>query len=157
MARVAAAGLDTWPITFEVTESALMENLEASRTALQQLYDAGFRVVLDDFGTGHSSLSRLDEIPVRGIKVDKRLVQRLSADAQARSVLDAIVQVGSAYRLAVTAEGIEDAETLQIVGDHGVDYAQGYYLSRPKPAHELVDLLARPWVGSDRAAPYPGG
>lgn len=146
MARVAAAGLDHWPIMFEVTESALMENLEASRTSLQQLHDAGFRVVLDDFGTGQSSLSRLDEIPVHGIKIDKRLIQQLSTVAPARTVVDAIVSVGSAYDLVVTAEGIEDAETLRIVREHGVDYGQGYYLSRPKPPAELADFLAEPWT-----------
>ncbi|WGL50983.1 EAL domain-containing protein [Nocardioides sp. BP30] len=145
MTRVADAGLTSWPITFEVTESALMENLEASQEALQQLRDAEFRVVIDDFGTGHSSLARLDQLPVGGIKVDKLLVKRLAGDPTARAVLRAIVDVGKAYSMLVTAEGIEDAETLRIVREIGVDYAQGYHLSRPRPAGELVELLRRGW------------
>ncbi|WP_017935132.1 EAL domain-containing protein [Nocardioides sp. Iso805N] len=145
IARITGAGLSNWPITFEVTESALMENLELSRAALQQLRDAEFRVVIDDFGTGHSSLARLDQLPVGGIKVDKMLIKRLAGDHTARAVLRAIVDVGKAYSMLVTAEGIEDAETLQIVRDIGVDYAQGYYLSRPKPAEELVEFLTRHW------------
>jgi EAL domain-containing protein (putative c-di-GMP-specific phosphodiesterase class I) len=104
-------------------------------------------VVIDDFGTGHSSLSRLHEIPARGLKVDKLLVQRLASDPAARTVLRAIVEVGRAHTVLVTAEGIEDAETLKIVRDMGVDYVQGFYLSRPRPAEELVDFLAQPWAG----------
>lgn len=145
--RIEGAGLSTWPIIFEVTESAMMENLDASRAALQRFYDADYRVVIDDFGTGHSSLSRLHEIPARGLKVDKLLVQRLASDPAARTVLQAIMEVAKAYTVMVTAEGIEDAETLRIVSDLGVDYVQGFYLSHPKPAEDLVEFLAQPWAG----------
>ena len=145
IARIEEAGLGPGRFAFEVTESALMQNLTLGRRALQRLVDAGYRVVIDDFGSGYSSLARLSEIPTMGIKIDMSLVLQLTADPAARTVLGAIVDVGRAYGLAVTAEGIEDAETLRIVRDLGVDYAQGYYLSRPRPADELTDLLARPW------------
>ena len=144
--RLGASGLEAKWFTFEVTESALIDNLAAARDALQRLYDAGYRVVLDDFGTGHSSLARLWEIPSSGLKIDMALIQRLSRDPAARTVVNAIVDIGHAYGMTVTAEGIEDAETLSIVRDLGVDFAQGYYLSRPKAAAELTELLRRPWA-----------
>lgn len=148
IARIAEAGLGPEQFTFEVTESALMQNLALGRAALQELADAGHRVLIDDFGSGYSSLARLSEIPTQGIKIDMGLVQQLATCPAARTVLSAIVDVGGAYDLAVTAEGIEDATTLQIVRDLGVDYAQGYYLSRPKPPEELAELLATTWADS---------
>ena len=88
---------------------------------------------------------RLDELPADGLKVDKKFIQRLTTDARTRTVVRSVVDVGKAYGLVVTAEGIEDAATLQAVRDLGIDYAQGYYLSRPQPAPDLVDLLASTW------------
>jgi len=141
--RVEGAGLGTWPVIFEVTETALMENLEVGRQGLQLLQDAGYRVLIDDFGTGHSSLALLDELPVGGLKIDRKFIHRLSADPAARTVVSAIVAVARAYDLKTTAEGIEDADTLQIVRELGIDFAQGFYMCMPAPADGMAELLNR--------------
>lgn len=144
--RIEAAGLSD-RIVFEVTESALMENFETGRAALECFRRAGSRIVIDDFGTGHSSLARLDELPADGLKVDRKFIQRLTADGPTSTVVRAIVEVGKAYGMVVTAEGVEDAETLQALRELGVDYAQGFFLSRPEPAEELTELLRSGWRG----------
>ncbi len=139
--RMEGAGLGTWPMIFEITETALMENLEVGRQGLQLLQDAGYTVIIDDFGTGHSSLALLDELPVGGLKIDKKFIQQLSVDPAARTVVSAIVAVAGAYQLKTTAEGIEDAETLRIVRDLGIDFGQGFYMCMPAPADGMTELL----------------
>ena len=148
--RVAAGGADGSHFSLEVTESAVMANPALARAALLRLRAAGFRVVIDDFGAGHSTLARLTEIPVQGIKIDMGLVQRLTTEPATRAMLRAIVDVGRAYDITVTAEGVEDAETFDIVRDHGVGWVQGFYVSRPRPAEELGELLASSWDGQPR-------
>ncbi|MCA1982049.1 EAL domain-containing protein [Nocardioides nematodiphilus] len=143
--RVAAGGADGSHFALEVTESAVIANPVVARAALLRLREAGFRVVIDDFGAGHSTLARLTDIPVQGIKIDMGLVQRLRTDPASRTVLRAIVDVGRAYDFTVTAEGVEDAETFDIVRDHGVGWVQGFYVSHPRPAEELDDVLAGSW------------
>ncbi|MGZ4453162.1 MAG: EAL domain-containing protein [Nocardioides sp.] len=139
--RMEGAGVGTWPMIFEITETALMENLEVGRQGLQLLQDAGYTVIIDDFGTGHSSLALLDELPVGGLKIDKKFIQQLSVDPAARTVVSAIVAVAGAYRLKTTAEGIEDAETLRIVRELGIDFGQGFYMCMPAPADGMTELL----------------
>jgi diguanylate cyclase (GGDEF)-like protein len=129
-------------LLLEVTETALMEELDTTRAALADLRAAGVGVMIDDFGTGYSSLARLGELPITGLKLDRRFTSGLGVDPTMRRVLRAIAELAGAYGLEVVAEGIEDAGALADVEALGCRFAQGYYIGRPLPAAALESLLA---------------
>jgi len=142
--RLRLAGVPAENLVLEVTESALMDELDATRGALRQLLGAGVRVWIDDFGTGHSSLARLGELPVTGLKVDRRFTAGLGRDPGALPVLRAIVDLAGAHGLSVVAEGIEDADALAACEELGCEFAQGFHLGRPMDAAAVSDLLSSP-------------
>jgi diguanylate cyclase (GGDEF)-like protein len=131
-------------VIVEVTESAVMQELDAARVTLERLIVAGVGVHIDDFGTGYSSIARLGELPVTGLKIDRKFTMALGTDANAGRVLAAISDLARAYRLQVVAEGIEDAGALEYIATLGCDFAQGYHLGRPAPADVVERLLAQP-------------
>jgi diguanylate cyclase (GGDEF)-like protein len=131
-------------IQIEVTESAVMQELEAAHASLEQLMSAGIRVLIDDFGTGYSSIARLGDLPVAGLKIDRRFTAGLAADPAVRKVLSAISDLARAYGLKVVAEGIEDAISLWQVSAVGCHFAQGFHLGRPGPANVVEKVLAAP-------------
>jgi diguanylate cyclase (GGDEF)-like protein len=138
------ARLDPSALTVEVTESALMEELDTAREVLEELKAAGVHVLIDDFGTGYSSLARLGELPISGLKIDRRFSRGLGHDPNVMPVVRAIADLARAYGLDVVVEGIEDSEALASVDVLRCEYAQGFYLGRPAPADVVEELLARP-------------
>jgi EAL domain-containing protein (putative c-di-GMP-specific phosphodiesterase class I) len=143
---VARSGLKPGALMLEVTESALMEELDTARTVLEQLSELGVRVLIDDFGTGYSSLARLGELPISGLKIDRQFVRGLGSDPTVMPVVRAIADLARAYGLEVVVEGIEDASALAGVDELGCEYAQGYHLGRPAPAAVIEGLLASPFA-----------
>lgn len=119
-------------LTIEVTESALLHDDAHARAALATLAARGARIALDDFGTGYNSLSRLAELPVHVIKVDRSFVHA-SDTPEGRAVLRAVLAVARAHGLDVVAEGVERAEELTTLVGMGVDTVQGFMLGRPAP------------------------
>lgn len=119
-------------LTIEVTESALLHDDAHARAALATLAARGVRIALDDFGTGYNSLSRLAELPVHVLKVDKSFVQA-SGTPSGVAVLRAVLAVARAHGLEVVAEGVERAEELTTLVDLGVETVQGFMLGRPAP------------------------
>ncbi len=105
---VKRSGLRPGALMLEVTESALMEELDTARAVLEQLDEFGVRVLIDDFGTGYSSLARLGELPISGLKIDRRFVRGLGRDPAVMPVIRAIADLARAYGLEVVVEGIED-------------------------------------------------
>jgi diguanylate cyclase (GGDEF)-like protein len=142
------ARLDPSALTVEVTESALMEELDTAREVLEELMAAGVQVLIDDFGTGYSSLSRLGELPISGLKIDRRFARGLGHDPNVMPVVRAIADLARAYGLDVVVEGIEDSEALASVDVLRCEYAQGFHLGRPAPADVVEELLAMPPGGS---------
>ena len=138
------AGVPPEALRLEVTESALMEELETTRQALEELMAAGVRVLIDDFGTGYSSIARLGELPITGLKIDRRFTSGLGVDASVRPVLRAIAELARAYDLQMVAEGIEDSRALHDVDELGCQFAQGYLLGRPGPPASIERLLKGP-------------
>lgn len=126
-------------LCFELTESQLMDDPGQTLEVLHRLRHLGVRVAIDDFGTGFSSMSYLRELPVDEVKIDRRFVADLQAgDATiARSVID----LGHNLGLHVVAEGVESAESLELLRELGCDSAQGYHLGRPMPLSELAVYL----------------
>jgi diguanylate cyclase (GGDEF)-like protein len=144
-------------ILLEVTESAVMAQPDAAIQTLHQLARQGIHLSIDDFGVGQSSFAYLRQLPVNELKIDKLFVQRI-ADAPAdRSIVRSIVELGHQLGHHVTAEGVEDAATLEFLRGIGCDHAQGYYISAAQPAAAL-DRFLDDWAGaSPRRAPDPAG
>src|SRR5580692_702398 len=128
----------------EITESALVEDLEATRHAIQTLRNAGVRIVIDDFGTGYSSLYHLYELRFDKLKIDKRFIQELVTTGESAVFIRAMVGLCRGLNLSVTAEGVETEAQAKAVLDHGVDQAQGFLFGKAVPAAQVPQLFAAP-------------
>ena len=137
LGAMAAARIDPSQLSFEITESVLMEDVDRSIQILRSLKDIGVGLTIDDFGTGYSSLSYLERFPVDGLKIDRSFVSRLGTNAADGAIVAAVLALGHALDLTVTAEGVETVEQLQILADLGCDAAQGYLFARPLPPSDF--------------------
>jgi EAL domain-containing protein (putative c-di-GMP-specific phosphodiesterase class I) len=130
-------------IEIEVTEGAVMSEPEQARAVLAQINKLGLGVLaIDDFGTGYSSLARLHELPLDELKIDQSFVMRMAREGD-DTVVRSIVDLGHALGFRIIAEGVETEETWNRLEDLGVDYVQGYVMTRPLPADELIAWLQR--------------
>jgi PAS domain S-box-containing protein len=142
-------GLDPEWLELEVTESMLMEGVDAQGvdTTLDTLFalkHLGVRLAIDDFGTGYSSLAYLKRFPLDTLKIDRSFVKDLPRDAEDAAIARAIIAMAHSLKLAVVAEGVETAEQLAFLQQHGCDLVQGFLFSRPVPGKEFAALLAGP-------------
>ena len=128
-------------LTLEITESAVMSELHLARTVLHCLRDIGVQISMDDFGTGHSSLAQLRDIPLHQLKIDKSFVMAMLADRQNQSIVRTTIELAHNMGLEVVAEGVEDESTLRHLANEGCEQAQGYFLSRPIPSRDLLNWL----------------
>lgn len=140
-----ATGLPAELLELEVTEGALMEDSEITLATLHALRSHGMHLSLDDFGTGYSSMSYLTRLPLNNLKVDQSFVRNLPHDKESLAIVRAIVSLAKAIGLTVTAEGIEDLEQARVLQSFACEMLQGYCISKPIPAQELMPLLNRHW------------
>jgi diguanylate cyclase (GGDEF)-like protein len=135
-------------ILLEVTESAVMGKPEAAIRVLRQLADRGIDLAIDDFGVGQSSFAYLRQFPVSELKIDKIFTQRI-ADADAdRTIVRSIVELGHHLGYKVTAEGVDNADTLRFLAQVGCDHAQGFLIARALPADAVERMIdSREWIG----------
>jgi PAS domain S-box-containing protein len=126
-------GADPSLLVLEITETAFMQDLDAGRNFAHALHDLGCGLALDDFGTGYASFTYLKTLPFTYLKIDIEFVRDLATSAPNRHVVDAIVSLAKGFGQQTIAEGVEDQATLDILKEHGVDYAQGFHLGRPEP------------------------
>jgi EAL domain-containing protein (putative c-di-GMP-specific phosphodiesterase class I) len=131
-------------LTLEITESTIMAESQRTLETLQKLRALEVRLSIDDFGTGYSSLAYLHRLPVHEMKIDRSFISGLVGDTTSGAIVRAAVDLGHKLKLAVVAEGIEDAATWQRARADHIDYGQGYYLARPVPAAEVTAWLAAP-------------
>jgi PAS domain S-box-containing protein len=141
VSALAASGLPARRLELEVTESALLQAEEQVTRVLNDLRTLGVRAAIDDFGTGYSSLGYLCKFPIDRIKIDRSFIQRLS-DATAAAVVHAIIGLGRQLGMAVTAEGIETPEQLEMVREAGCAEVQGFFFSPPRSIRDIHDMLA---------------
>ena len=127
-------GLDGKYLDLELTESALVQNLDSTAVVLASLKKAGVELSMDDFGTGYSSLSYLMRLPFDTLKLDRSFISDLATRANARTLTLSIITLAHNLGLKVVAEGIETQEQLGFLQDSGCDQGQGYYFSPPLPA-----------------------
>ncbi len=138
-------GVDPGNLTFEITETAAVSNMEHARRFAERLERIGCRLALDDFGTGLSSLSYLKHIPAQVLKIDIEFVQGIVGSSLDQYLVRTIVGIAKRLGQVTVAEGVEDAATLTMLRRFGVDFAQGYYLGRPAP----IDTRHAPEVTAD--------
>jgi PAS domain S-box-containing protein len=129
-----AAGADPADLVFEITETALMENAEAGEAFAQGLSTIGCPIALDDFGTGFGSFTYLKTLPITYLKIDVDFVRDLAGNEANQHLVRAIVGLARDFGYETIAEGVEDAEALEMLKEFGVDFAQGLYLGAPAPA-----------------------
>lgn len=129
-------------VTLEVTESAVVDNPQAAIALLRRFKDDGFKISIDDYGTGYSSLAQLKQLPVNELKIDKSFVQRLETDEDDQIIVRSTIELAHNMGLSVVAEGIEDEYSLHWLARHGCELAQGYFISRPQPSEKITPWLA---------------
>ncbi|HJQ44701.1 MAG TPA: EAL domain-containing protein [Amycolatopsis sp.] len=130
-------GLPASALCLEITESALMRDSALASETLAALRNLGVRLAIDDFGTGYSSLAQLQKLTLDTLKIDRSFVSGLGQSADAEAIVTSIIAMAHAVELTVVAEGVETEEQLELLRKLGCDQAQGFYLGRPEPAHEL--------------------
>lgn len=140
-ALLAKHELSNTDISFELTESVIVKEPEKSIVQMQALRDQGFSLAIDDFGTGYSSLSYITRLPVDTIKIDKCFVIPLATNKGEQSICKAVLKLASNFNMQVVAEGVEDRKSMELLKTWGCKYAQGYHISRPIPAQELVTWI----------------
>ena len=135
------SGLEPSSISFEITESRLMENISVALDILSRLSLKRFNLSIDDFGTGYSSMEQLQRIPFSEFKIDRAFVNGAAREPSARAILESSVLLAKKLDMKVVAEGVEDQEDWDLVAEVGCDQAQGYYVSRPLPFIQLIKWL----------------
>jgi PAS domain S-box-containing protein len=138
---VLGSGAPPANLIFEITETAVAENLPAARAFAQHLRKLGCAFALDDFGVGHGTFTYLKHLPVDYLKIDIQFIRELLSDEADQQVVRAIIGVAKQFEIKTIAEGVEDAATQELLGSMGVDYAQGYHIGRPMPLTRLWQSL----------------
>jgi diguanylate cyclase (GGDEF)-like protein len=141
--RLGAHGLDPGRVTVEVTESAAMGDYGVTEPVLRDIAAAGFKLAIDDFGAGYSSLSRLRDLPVQLLKIDRSFLRDVPERSEATAVVTAILELAQALGMETVAEGVETIEQRDLLIERGCPLAQGFLLGRPAPARDLEPLLRR--------------
>jgi diguanylate cyclase (GGDEF)-like protein/PAS domain S-box-containing protein len=142
-AALDACGLPSASLTFEITESMVMEDLSGARDIMKKLNRLGVRLAIDDFGTGHSSLAYLKQFPVHEVKVDRAFVKGVAESRVDSAIVRAVIELANAIGIAAVAEGVETSDQVTGLRMLGCRVAQGYYFSHPLPAKEFDELLTR--------------
>jgi diguanylate cyclase (GGDEF)-like protein len=147
------SGLDPQFLGLDITEHTLMQNPESSVSILHELRDLGVRVSIDDFGTGHSSLSYLRRFPVDAVKIDRSFIKELTMSPGAAATVGAIVAMAHSLRLKVIAEGVETTEQLNFLRSLDCDEMQGYFITPPVPPEDVPRLFEAADAGSEGVLP----
>ncbi|WP_394247242.1 EAL domain-containing protein [Vibrio profundi] len=148
-ASIAQNKLHTQQIKLELTESALIDNFNYVNQVLEQMQDLGFRVSIDDFGTGFSSLSYLCRLRFDEIKIDRAFVTHVVSDEKLQTVFNSIASLATNLNKPVVAEGVETLEQLNYAQHKHVDYIQGYFFSKPLLEDEYIQYLEKSLLETD--------
>lgn len=138
------SGLHPACLGLEITESAVMDDVELARSRLQELKGLGVGLGIDDFGTGYSSMAYLKRFPLDVLKIDRSFVNSLGSSAEDRAIVSATITLAHALGLRVVAEGIETEEQLTELQRLGCDVAQGFFFSRPVPPLDITSMINKP-------------
>ncbi|THB69157.1 MAG: EAL domain-containing protein [Gammaproteobacteria bacterium] len=128
-------------LVLEITESAMMEDRDHATKVLNDLDDKGFRISIDDYGTGYSSLAYIRQLPIKEIKIDRSFVMDMIEQKDDMMIVHTTIEMSHNLGLEVVAEGVENQESLEELKKMGCDVAQGYHLSRPVPVADLLEWI----------------
>ncbi len=128
-------------LTLEITENTVMHDIHHAIAVLECLRDIGVRISMDDFGTGHSSLAQIRNMPLHELKIDKSFIMTLMSDEKNKAIVRTTIELAHDMNLIVVAEGIEDEDTLRQISDMGCEEAQGFFLGRPMASGELLHWM----------------
>ena len=131
--EIQQTGADPTNLVFEITETAIMSDIEKCHAFAHGLVALGCGIALDDFGTGFGTFTHVKKLDVKYLKIDIEFVRGLIESSANQHVVKAIVNLAEGFGCETIAEGVEDAETLELLREYGVDYAQGFHLGRPAP------------------------
>lgn len=140
-AILSESGADPSRILIEITETALMADVETNLRVLRQLAELGLRVAVDDFGTGYSSLAQLTRMPVSILKIDKAFIDGIESSAESRTVVRAVIGLGRALGMKLVAEGVENEAQLLELRSNGCDFIQGYFFYRPLDEKTFINTV----------------
>ena len=154
LAILTETGLAPSRLEVEITETALVNDLDATREILTSLQNLGVRIALDDFGTGYSSLYHLRELKFDKLKIDRSYVDTISMSEERAKLVDAIIKLSSSLGLVTTAEGIESHDSLDWLAEQGCDYGQGFLFGAPMEK-EALEAVIREHGASAPAARLP--
>lgn len=135
---VASHGIDPSRVVLEVTETALVQDLDRTARSLQRLREAGFRIAIDDFGTGYAGLQYLRNFPADIVKIDRSYVDRISAEDRNRSIVAATVTMAQSLGMGLIAEGVESPDDLAVLQRLAIQRYQGFLFARPGPVMKQV-------------------
>lgn len=138
---ISGFGLDPSSVVLELVESSFLSDQNEAQLWMQKIKRFGIRLALDDFGTGYSSLSYLNMYPFDIMKIDRSFITNLSRNKSNFALVESMITMAHKLNMKVIAEGIEDAETIEILTNLGCDSIQGYYISKPKPIPEIIEFL----------------
>jgi diguanylate cyclase len=139
-------GIDAGSVCLEITERAVVHDIDTTRKTLAELKEVGVQLAIDDFGTGYAVLSHLKSLPVDMLKIDTGFVRDLGNDAGDLAIVRAIIGLAEAFGLQVVAEGVETPAAAMTLMQHGCHRAQGFLLSRPVPGDAMEALLSARWL-----------
>ena len=123
-----------------------MGDPERTVPLLETLAAAGVRIAIDDFGADFSSLSRLRDLPVHELKIDRSFLRDVPYEPRSSSIVTAILQLANALELTAVAEGVEEPEQLEFLAAHNCELAQGFHMARPMPAADVTELFKRAYL-----------
>ena len=139
-------GIDGGSVCLEITERAVVRDIDTTRKTLEELKEVGVQIAIDDFGTGYAVLSHLKSLPVDSLKIDTSFVRDLGTSSRDLAIVRAIIGLAEAFDLQLVAEGVETPTAALTLMRHGCHRAQGYLLSRPLPGNAMESLLASRWM-----------
>lgn len=135
--------LDPKYLEVEITETAVMENVDDAIAKLTLIRDMGVHISVDDFGTGYTSINYLRQYPISVLKIDQTFIKGLPNNANDAAITSAVIALGHNLGLKIVAEGVETAEQLQYLAEHNCDLIQGYYFSRPLPEAKIIQEFTK--------------
>lgn len=133
--------IDLNRVILEVTETAILKNLEEAVKYLVMLTSFGIKLSIDDFGTGSSSFIYLKHLPISEIKMDRTFIHDMLTENADKKIILSTIQLAQLFNILTVAEGVESREQQEFLMDHGCDFAQGFYIARPMKLPELLSFL----------------
>jgi diguanylate cyclase len=138
--------IDAGSVCLEITERAVVDDIDSTATTLAELKDVGVQIAIDDFGTGYAVLSHLKSLPIDMLKIDRGFVRDLGTSADDLAIVRAIIGLAEAFNLQLVAEGVEKPTAAMTLMRHGCHRAQGFLLSRPIGGNAMESLLSARWI-----------